>query len=406
MFKKCFQSINFALQCLYKHDTLPLSATDKPQKIDAKVARADFLERFEGFSHIGDSIFAAALSGYKEHRNAIFWNGQQNFLTYRKGYPIPIRDGKWEPVLVDNKDYLIRIVFAREPGSAKKGAQQLTLKLVSGDNYSSHKANFKRLVDQTVPLNERVIPLNLRLIAEPARNRPFSASTLSVALTVDAPKNTAYTSTHRGVLYLETGKDYLLAARVNNRRIWTISGDQYPKFLFGLRNQLADLNKMTKHYDYKLDRVRSDTKFEDRCEGSKSGTQQTRQILVKRHNNKVNSLLHEVTTRVANFGDRHCGGFEKVVLDDRVKGWPKHFPFFKMINTLGYKFNARNIKFVDENDNDRLQPNYLRKQEQREKEEEAKLALVADLPPTKKATAHGDKTRRRTAARTNRPQPN
>lgn len=358
LFTKCRMMANRVMQIMHHKEKLPVEVEDKLADIPRTEVQQQIKSEFPGTSHLAESIVGNCMSAYMYRRYQIFTHGRSSLLEYKVGYPIPIRNKRWEPFLLNNEPH-VRVIFTKEDDT-KTRAQQMVFRLSCKRKFKSYRKLFSR-INAALPMSEQVLPMSLQIQASCRADRPFASATLTALLTLDIPKDEADTSGRHGTFYLETGKNFLLSARVNERSIWTISGNQFPKFTHGLENQLRSLEARVKQHAWKLEQLYADNKFEDRVRGDASGIERTRQLLVKRNRDKMRSLMHELSARLVKYINRHHGGFETVVLDDTHKGWPKQFPWFEFFDMIGQKLDAKKIKFLDKHGQNRLLPKKQRK---------------------------------------------
>jgi hypothetical protein len=344
-FDKSFMGANFITRHLFlRQEELPCGPKDKLVKLDRTAATLAFKEKFPGMSHVAESIVGHVLSIYKiKTRRLIYNEGKNSLLTHKKGLPIFIRRTRWKPLAMDKEHPAPRIEVSFASTEESSGAQKLILELASGKNYEHYTSVFRTL------LSGESTCMDLKLKAFAKSNKSFSRAVLTAILGVDAPNDPGDFRGRHGVLRVMTGKGFILAASVNGHRLWSCTGSEIPKIFNGLEKQLSTLESGRSRHAWKLQQLSADSKFEDKTGLRRDVLATVRDRLTKHANDRVNTVVEQITTRLASLAARHRGGFEKVEFDESG-GKPKfNFPWYRFVSRLATKLKYYGITLTDEN---------------------------------------------------------
>ena len=349
-FDVCWRGATFASQYFFRHERIPHGPEDELVSLNLTEATQALKKEFYPLSHIADSIVRDVLKQYARQRPLVFHKGRSEFLTFKNGFPVPLRKGKVLPIGVTKDGHAqVEITLCKHPDGKSHGAQKLVLELQGGKKRARDLTRFREA------LKGDTFFLASKLIALTKANKSFRASKLMLHIGVDAPdtRDKSQDNLRRGTLWLETGKNFFVALRVNNIRRWPLSGDNCARNFKGLKHQLETLEERILRHKYRLKRMSMAFKFEKRVSHkSNVDLEALRDKMVEAHAKWMHGFIEESTTELANFAARHRGGFKTVVFDNTVKGWPKgDFPWFTWIKRLREKLQAYGIELLDKDGN-------------------------------------------------------
>ncbi len=302
--------------------------------------------------HAVDAMMLRIMLEYRKRRYDVLVRGDHSTLTYKYGYPILIRKGKWfpRPPTEGMSAQRLEVVLGKEEGCIKKGKhsnQRLILELCGGRGYSRYITTFKKL------LTGEAVGGELALKGVKPAGLPRSATELYVNLRLELP--VAKTKGAHGSLYVATDDKSFLYARVNDRKLWRINGDQLPKQFRALATTLQKVPGWIERHDERLQRLADDLKFENGTQRANSeAIAVVRERFVERQRNRLENFVETVTAAVADYAHRRR--FAQIVYNDRRRNsfGGAHFPWSKLELRLRQKAEAHGLKFIKDDDEKNL----------------------------------------------------
>jgi hypothetical protein len=342
------QAADLAIVELLRQETLPIrdgkfGLLDQTKVIDKLKAAFPRLPK-----HAVDAMMRRVMAEYRKHRYDALVRGDHSTLTYKYGYPILIRKGKWFPLpLTEGMSApRIEVILGKEEGTVRKGKhsnQLLILELCGGINYKRYISTFQKL------LTGEAIGGELALKGVKPAGLPRSATELYVNLSLELP--VAEAKEAHGSLYVATDDKSFLYARVKDRKLWRINADQLPKQFRALSATLPKIPGWINRHDERLQRLADDLKFDKRTDRANSeAIAVVRARFVEEQNNRVDNFVETVTALVTDYARRRR--FAQIVYNDRRHNsfGGAHFPWSRLELRLQQKAEARGIKFLKDTD--------------------------------------------------------
>ena len=298
--------------------------------------------------HVVWTMMRRILGEYRRHRYDVLVRGDHRSLTFKYGYPMLIPKEKWNALAFQKDTFAprIEVVFAKEEGAERTGKnsnQRLTLELCGGLNYKRYIASFKKL------LTGEAIGGELALKGIKPAGLPRSATELYANLRLELP--VAEVKDAHGSLYVATDDKSFLIARVKDRKLWRINGDQLPKQFRALAATLPKIPGWIERHDERLQRLSDDLKFENSTHRPNAeAIAFFRAKFVERQNDRINNFVETVTAAVTGYARRRR--YAQIVYNDRRRNsfGGAHFPWNRLELRLRQKAEADGIKFLKDND--------------------------------------------------------
>lgn len=292
----------------------------------ARECPADLKAEWEGGVAVARQIIRNVEETWKSHpsfgRFAVLWKGEARPAVFQYPYSFPVA----------GRVHLFRDKENRPRASLPLPGGRVEFRLGDRHDFRRQLAQFDVLIADPK-----------RIGAVKVTGRWTAGKLVGADLRIPGKFDATPKNADGPAAVVRTDPNALLVVEVEGRPAWVLNADHAG----ALVSQLLFVKE--KHRVY-LQRTAEDLKYEKRLNrDQRKGLNESRARRCDKAQNRVDSLLHQITAQVAGYCKRV--GVSAVVYDDSVKSFvPNGFPWHQMRERIAYKVADAGAEWIGERD--------------------------------------------------------